>query len=61
MKIGQFILGKLSLIYKMVRHLRIYHFCPLNILNCTLEVTYALYLNSSSKKSIFSDTEQFLN
>lgn len=42
MEIEQFRLGRLSLIYKMVRHLRIYQFCPLNILNYALEVTYAL-------------------
>lgn len=41
-EIEQFRLRKLSLIYKVVRHLRIYQFCPLNILNYALEVTYAL-------------------
>lgn len=62
MEIGQFKLGKLSLIYKMVKHLRIYQFCPLNILNCALEVTYALYLTYKFQINLYSLTQSsFLN
>lgn len=61
MEIGQFRLEKLPLICKMVRHLRMYQFCALNILNCALEVTYALYLTFSFQKNLYTVTQSSLS